>query len=61
MRPIYPTFQPTAKRLADEAFMVMTGMLRLFLGLEMSLQEEQTFNAFRELALETLPDEAKPE
>lgn len=59
VRPIYPAFRPTEFALADDGQLVLTVMLRLLLGLDGSQEEEETFSAIRDLALETLPEEAR--
>jgi hypothetical protein len=60
IRPIHPALQPTDKGLSDDAFSVLTAMLRLMLRLAMNEKEYELFKAFRDLALETLPPEAQP-
>jgi hypothetical protein len=60
LRPISPAFQPTEYALSDDCLLVLTVMLRSLLGLCMPPKEEETFLAVRELAMETLPEEARP-
>jgi hypothetical protein len=58
IRPIYPAFQPTDRALSEDALAVLTAMLRLMLKLSMRDEEYKLYQAFRELALETLPPSA---
>jgi len=60
MRPIHPAFQPTDLALSDDCLLLLSVMLRRFLRVGGSREEEEAFLAFKELALETLPPEAKP-
>lgn len=54
--PIYPLFEPEAIALSDEALGVLMAMLREYFGSE----DEGDLEAVRELAMETLPEEAVP-
>jgi len=59
MRPIYPAFQPTGYAISDDCLLILAVMIRRLLHLGGSNEEEEAFAAFKELALETLPPEAR--
>jgi len=59
-RPIYPVFQPTASAIADDCLLVIASMLTLLLGLPMPGKERATYMALRDLAWETMPEDARP-
>lgn len=52
--PIYPTYTPTQVALGPESLAIMLGQLRFLFG-----GEEEDFITVREMALETLPKEAR--